>query len=111
MTTKPEGQASGSKPSRWAALSTEVIEDEAGWDVVYSDGACKGNGKPGSVAGIGVWWGQDDVRCGRVISINSPIHGPTARHRNIAERCPGVQTNNRAELIVCLSCVVCLASC
>jgi len=38
------------------------IEDEAGWDVVYSDGACKGNGQPGSVAGIGVWWGKDDPR-------------------------------------------------
>ncbi|PIL28001.1 hypothetical protein GSI_09852 [Ganoderma sinense ZZ0214-1] len=78
-TAKPDGPASGSKPSRWAALSTEVIEDESGWDVVYSDGACKGNGKPGSVAGIGVWWGPDDMR-------------------NIAERCPGGQTNNRAEL-------------
>ncbi|PIL28019.1 hypothetical protein GSI_09870 [Ganoderma sinense ZZ0214-1] len=79
VTPKPNGPASGSKPSRWAALSTEVIEDESGWDVVYSDGACKGNGKPRSVAGIGVWWGSDDVR-------------------NIAERCPGGQTNNRAEL-------------
>ncbi|KAI1787469.1 ribonuclease H-like domain-containing protein, partial [Ganoderma leucocontextum] len=79
VTANPEARASGSKSSRWAALTTEVIEDESGWDVVYSDGACKGNGKPGSVAGIGVWWGPDDVR-------------------NIAERCPGGQTNNRAEL-------------
>ncbi|KAI0674194.1 ribonuclease H-like domain-containing protein [Trametes maxima] len=48
--------------------------------VVYSDGSCRGNGKPGSVAGIGVWWGKD--------------------HRwNLSERCPGDQTNNRAELI------------
>jgi ribonuclease HI len=36
--------------------------DEAGWDVVYSDGACKGNGQEGSVAGIGVWWGGKDPR-------------------------------------------------
>lgn len=36
--------------------------DEVGWDVVYSDGACKGNGKHGSVAGIGVWWGNNDPR-------------------------------------------------
>lgn len=36
--------------------------DESEWDVVYSDGACKGNGQPGSVAGIGVWWGHDDPR-------------------------------------------------
>ncbi|KAJ4472439.1 ribonuclease H-like domain-containing protein [Lentinula edodes] len=48
--------------------------------VVYCDGACKGNGKVGSVAGIGVWWGHNDSR-------------------NLAERCPGEQTNNRAELI------------
>ena len=43
------------------AISSEV-EDESGWDVVYSDGACKGNGKPGSIAGIGVWWGNDGPR-------------------------------------------------
>ncbi|KAM5531122.1 hypothetical protein V8D89_015211, partial [Ganoderma adspersum] len=48
--------------------------------VVYTDGSCKGNGKVGSAAGVGVWWGKDDPR-------------------NISERCPGQQTNNRAELI------------
>ncbi|KAJ3717297.1 ribonuclease H-like domain-containing protein [Lentinula guzmanii] len=48
--------------------------------VVYCDGACKGNGKVGSVAGIGVWWGHNDPA-------------------NLAERCPGEQTNNRAELV------------
>src|SRR6267154_2480589 len=31
-------------------------------DVVYTDGACSGNGQVGSVAGIGVWWGVDDSR-------------------------------------------------
>jgi ribonuclease HI len=64
--------------------STAIVandkEDEPGYDVVYSDGACKGNGQAGSVAGVGVWWGWNDSR-------------------NIAERCPGDQTNNRAELI------------
>jgi len=50
------------------------------WDVVYTDGACQGNGKKGAVAGIGIWWGNNDPR-------------------NFAERCPGDQTNNRAELI------------
>ncbi|KAH9896749.1 ribonuclease H-like domain-containing protein [Cubamyces lactineus] len=48
--------------------------------IVYSDGACRGNGQPGSVAGVGVWWGPDHPW-------------------NICERCPGGQTNNRAELI------------
>ncbi|KAF8628267.1 hypothetical protein AX15_004036 [Amanita polypyramis BW_CC] len=55
-------------------------QDEVGWDVAYCDGACRGNGQSGSVAGIGVWWGHND-------------------RRNLAERCPGDQTNNRAELI------------
>lgn len=40
------------------------VEDESNWVVVYSDGACKGNGKMGSVAGIGVWWGPNDSRLG-----------------------------------------------
>ena len=38
-------------------------ENESGWDIVYSDGACKGNGKVDSVAGLGVWWGHHDARC------------------------------------------------
>ncbi|GLB43513.1 putative RNase H [Lyophyllum shimeji] len=58
----------------------ENMEDESGWDVVYCDGSCRGNGKVGCYAGVGVWWGENDPR-------------------NIAERCPGDQTNNRAELI------------
>jgi ribonuclease HI len=36
--------------------------DETQNEVVYCDGACKGNGKAGSVAGIGIWWGRDDRR-------------------------------------------------
>lgn len=57
------------------------VQDESNWLVVYTDGACKGNGQKTPVAGVGVWWGRNDPR-------------------NIAERCPGIQTNNRAELIV-----------
>ncbi|KAJ6520198.1 ribonuclease H-like protein [Mycena sanguinolenta] len=64
-------------------LMSSDVDDETGWDVVYTDGACKGNGQAGSVAGVGVWWGEGDPR-------------------NIAERCPGDQTNNRAELIAIL---------
>ncbi|EPQ57724.1 ribonuclease H-like protein [Gloeophyllum trabeum ATCC 11539] len=62
------------------AVIQKPEEDEVGWDVVYSDGACRGNGKDGALAGIGVWWGRNDPR-------------------NLSERCPGDQTNNRAELI------------
>ncbi|KAF8511362.1 ribonuclease H-like domain-containing protein [Gautieria morchelliformis] len=58
----------------------DVVTDESEWEVVYTDGACQGNGRAGAIAGIGVWWGQNDPR-------------------NLAERCPGDQTNNRAELI------------
>lgn len=38
------------------------VRDESVCDVVYTDGACPGNGKPGSLAGIGVWWGPNDQR-------------------------------------------------
>ncbi|KAI6048029.1 ribonuclease H-like domain-containing protein [Pisolithus marmoratus] len=63
------------------AQSTGIRDaDELEFDVVYCDGACKGNGGTGSRAGIGVWWGHNDPR-------------------NLSERCPGDQTNNRAELI------------
>ncbi|KAG7099877.1 hypothetical protein E1B28_001679 [Marasmius oreades] len=68
-----------SAPKKQRVPSRNEVEDEED-SVVYSDGACKGNGKDGSVAGVGVWWGHGDPR-------------------NIAERCPGEQTNNRAELI------------
>lgn len=45
------------------ALGPEVPNSEE-WDVVYSDGACKGNGKKDPVAGVGVWWGPHDPRYG-----------------------------------------------
>jgi ribonuclease HI len=38
------------------------VQDESGWDVVYSDGACKGNGQARATAGVGVWWGENDPR-------------------------------------------------
>ena len=31
-------------------------------EIVYADGACRGNGRPGAVAGIGVWWSPGDPR-------------------------------------------------
>lgn len=30
--------------------------------IVYCDGACKGNGQVGAIAGVGVWWGPNDSR-------------------------------------------------
>ncbi|XP_041951329.1 ribonuclease H1 isoform X2 [Alosa pseudoharengus] len=47
--------------------------------VVYTDGCCEGNGRPGARAGIGVYWGP-----------NHPL--------NVADRLGGRQTNQRAEL-------------
>ena len=59
----------GSSPKkRQRVLAGQPVEDESTWLIVYSDGACKGNGNVGSVAGVGVWWGYNDERCvpGRV---------------------------------------------
>ncbi|PVV05050.1 hypothetical protein BB560_000429 [Smittium megazygosporum] len=46
---------------------------------IYTDGACSNNGREGSSAGIGVYFGQNDIR-------------------NISEKLEGEQTNNSAEL-------------
>lgn len=46
---------------------------------VYTDGSCINNGKPNAIAGIGIYFGQNDIR-------------------NISSRIPGKQTNNVAEL-------------
>ncbi|TDL15138.1 ribonuclease H-like protein [Rickenella mellea] len=74
----PVASSSKLKPASSVQKRDSAAVEEAGWDVVYSDGACKGNGKAGSRAGIGIWWGPNDPR---------------------RARCPGDQTNNRAELI------------
>ncbi|KAF2688771.1 ribonuclease H-like protein [Lentithecium fluviatile CBS 122367] len=53
---------------------------EPGPLIIYTDGAAKGNGKLGAVAGIGIWFGPDDPR-------------------NESNPLPGLrQTNQRAEL-------------
>jgi len=74
LTTEREAHAfiTGESPSKLSPSSglsrstappaVGLEEDEHGCDVVYSDGACKGNGKFGSVAGLGVWWGWHDSR-------------------------------------------------
>lgn len=47
--------------------------------IIWTDGACSNNGRVGARAGVGVWFGPDD-------------------ERNISERLPGTQTNQRAEM-------------
>ncbi len=50
--------------------------------IVYTDGACTGNGKANPIAGVGAYFGPNDPR-------------------NISELLPGEkQTNQRAELMV-----------
>ncbi|KAK7688812.1 hypothetical protein QCA50_008352 [Cerrena zonata] len=80
--SKPSSSAhpQASTGTSGASSSKQQKPYREGWLTVYCDGASKNNGKPNAVAGVGVWWGKDD-------------------DRNIAERCPGAQTNNRAELI------------
>lgn len=46
---------------------------------VYTDGSCSNNGYSGAVAGIGIWFGENDKR-------------------NVSARISGKQTNNTAEL-------------
>ena len=66
--------------SRSPALSLRLAPDY----YVYTDGACSKNGMRGASAGIGVYFGEGDVR-------------------NISKRLPGKQTNNVAELTAIIS--------
>lgn len=95
--TNAKGKAKAS--SSGSLFGKDVIEDTTGWQIVYCDGACPGNGQPGAVAGVGVWFGEGDPRY--AVSPFTWNRRPYLCYRNIAERCPGDQTNNRAELIVC----------
>jgi ribonuclease HI len=90
----PKKSPSGKK----RALSNVV--DEKPRIVVYSDGACKGNGKAGATAGIGVYFGPNDPRSVNYRFALTLLY--SSENRNLAERCPGDQTNNRAELIASL---------
>lgn len=54
---------------------------------IYTDGACINNGKPNACAGIGVYFGEGDVR-------------------NISRKLNGKQTNNAAELTAALEAVM-----
>lgn len=55
-----------------------MITDEPDY-YVYTDGACSNNGKASACAGIGIFFGKDDVR-------------------NVSHKVVGKQTNNTAEL-------------
>ena len=46
----------------FATGAEESMSWKEGDDVVYCDGACKGNGQEEAMAGIGIWWGEGDPR-------------------------------------------------
>lgn len=58
----PSRLDSGSESQIAPGLPSVRSHSATAEDVVYTDGACSGNGQLGSVAGIGVWWGVDDPR-------------------------------------------------
>ena len=62
----------------------EDDNSEAGRHLIFTDGSCSKNGKPGAFAGYGVFFGYDD-------------------RRNVSNYLPGeLQTNQRAELMALL---------
>lgn len=56
---KGKGKA---KASSGSLLGKNVIVNTEGWQIAYSDGACRGNGNANAIAGVGVWWGPEDPR-------------------------------------------------
>ena len=48
----------------------DLNEDESGYTIVYTDGACSNNGRVDSRAGVGVWWGD-----GSTHNIGEPVKG------------------------------------
>lgn len=65
----PQKSNSDSARTKGKKRAYGEVEDESSWDVVYTDGACKGNGTDDAFAGIGVWWGCGDPR-----SVVRPLH-------------------------------------
>ncbi|KZV84450.1 ribonuclease H-like protein [Exidia glandulosa HHB12029] len=82
VNSSKKGKEKARTDQRPSPFEDVPAEEEHLWEVIYTDGACSNNGKGAhlALAGVGVWYGHGDPR-------------------NISERCPGDQTNNRAELI------------
>jgi ribonuclease HI len=84
-TLEEANEAAGDNPLRLVVprkTAAEAVHYSRKFDdvkaVIYTDGACTGNGKPGARAGVGVFWGVDDPR-----NVSRPVHGlPT---NNVAE--------------------------
>ncbi|KAK3824202.1 MAG: ribonuclease H-like domain-containing protein [Linnemannia elongata] len=73
------GSASGVKSS-FTRINGITVPSGSDTLVIYTDGSARGNGKVGSQAGLGVFFGVNDPR-------------------NLSERLLGEQTNQRAEIM------------
>lgn len=95
------GRVRWKKPAELAATKPQARVDNNN-DIlyIYTDGACRANGRRSAVAGVGVFFGDDDPRYASPTSF-SPTHltRPPPQNRNLSEPLPGPrQTNQRAEL-------------
>nr|XP_002128178.1 ribonuclease H1-like isoform X1 [Ciona intestinalis] len=76
---KPDSNSRFGKVQKTNDQPTNADSSDGSCPVVYTDGACSKNGRKGSRAGYGVWWGDD--------------------HKlNFSARLPGIPTNQRAEI-------------
>lgn len=81
-TDTPEDAKPKISPGRKKKASSSASSSLVDPIVVYTDGACEGNGQIGSEAGVGVYFGDNDPR-----NVSEPLEGEK-------------QTNQRAELTV-----------
>jgi len=101
-------------PAELAATKPEArVDNQNDMLYVYTDGACRANGQQGSVAGVGVFFGDDDPRykppppaptrspfilLSPTVLISSTTN-TSSKPRNLSEPLLGPrQTNQRAEL-------------
>jgi ribonuclease HI len=81
-----------------SAVKQQPTGDFSGPIVVYTDGSSLGNGKVGAVAGVGVYFGPNDLRYVLVITMRCADSNKSSR--NVSEPLRGKrQTNQRAELV------------
>jgi len=114
------GKVRWKTPAERAATTPEArIDNENDILYIYTDGACRANGQHGSVAGVGVFFGDDDPRYKPSLPAPAPSPLPpripfiplsptllvssttniSPKPRNLSEPLQGPrQTNQRAEL-------------
>ncbi|XP_033333264.2 ribonuclease H1-like isoform X2 [Megalopta genalis] len=71
--------------------SSKFITDDNGYVIVYTDGACRSNGRRNAQAGLGVWFGEDhplnvsERVVGRITNINAEIQAVTMAAKKAKE--------------------------